>query len=108
MAHLLVPLVSKLKSMLMIQVHVKQTSSVEIERICNKADGNILETAAVSIRMHNGGPEQLVIFAVPRDGSSDWEVDVLKTKFQRAIQKDLNPLFKVSPIILSRTKYQSD
>ncbi|CAA6662868.1 unnamed protein product [Spirodela intermedia] len=73
-----------------------KTSSVEIERICNRADANILETAAVSVRMHNGGPEQLVIFVVPKDRSSDWEAGVLETKFQRAIRANLNPLFKVS------------
>ena len=77
---------------------------MEIERVCNKADANVLETAAVSIRMHNSGPEQLVIFFVLRDASVDRDVDFLKTKFQRSIQKDLNPLFKVYSVNLCCSK----
>uniref|UniRef100_A0A0E0GV75 4-coumarate--CoA ligase n=1 Tax=Oryza nivara TaxID=4536 RepID=A0A0E0GV75_ORYNI len=74
----------------------KQTSSVEIERICNRADEALLETAAVSIKPAGGGPEQLAILAVLKDRSPPCDANVLKSKFQRAIQKNLNPLFKVS------------
>eukprot|EP00262_Sarcandra_glabra_P020110 TRINITY_DN7908_c0_g1_i1.p1 TRINITY_DN7908_c0_g1~~TRINITY_DN7908_c0_g1_i1.p1 ORF type:complete len:115 (-),score=22.78 TRINITY_DN7908_c0_g1_i1:155-499(-) len=72
-----------------------QTSSVEIECVCNKADDNILETAAISITPVAGGPEQLVILVVLKNGTKH-EPDLLKAKFSRAIQSDLNPLFKVS------------
>ncbi|XP_077211884.1 acyl-activating enzyme 18 [Tasmannia lanceolata] len=72
-----------------------KTSSVEIERVCDRADENILETAAVSIKSGSGGPEQLVILAVLKKGSN-CEPDQLKIKFSRAIQRNLNPLFKVS------------
>jgi hypothetical protein len=73
-----------------------QTSSVEIERVCNRADDGLLETAAVSIKPTEGGPEQLAILAVLKDRPSSYDVNLLKSKFQRAIQKNLNPLFKVS------------
>lgn len=73
-----------------------QTSSVEIERVCNRADEGLLETAAVSIKPAGGGPEQLAILAVLKDRSMSCDVNLLKSKFQKAIQKNLNPLFKVT------------
>ncbi|OAY70792.1 putative acyl-activating enzyme 18, peroxisomal, partial [Ananas comosus] len=73
-----------------------KTSSLEIERVCNRADESVLETAAVSIKSSNGGPEQLVILAVLNKRSAECDPNLLKAKFQRAIQKNLNPLFKVS------------
>ncbi|KAJ0982762.1 hypothetical protein J5N97_011017 [Dioscorea zingiberensis] len=73
-----------------------KTSAVEIERVCNRADGDVLETAAISTRKGTGGPEQLVVIVVLKDGSSNGNPDQLRAKFQRAIQKNLNPLFKVS------------
>ncbi|CAN6322242.1 unnamed protein product [Urochloa humidicola] len=73
-----------------------KTSSVEIERVCNRADEGLLETAAVSIKPAGGGPEHLAILAVLKDRSAQYDANLLKSKFQRAIQKNLNPLFKVS------------
>ncbi|KAM1472451.1 hypothetical protein ACFX13_029405 [Malus domestica] len=72
-----------------------KTSSVEIERVCDRADESILETAAVSVAPKSGGPEQLIIFVVLKKGY-DSEPDELKKKFSKAIQSNLNPLFKVS------------
>ncbi|XBH95699.1 hypothetical protein VPH35_086218 [Triticum aestivum] len=74
----------------------EQTSSVEIERVCNGADEGLLETAAVSVKPPGGGPEQLAILAVLKDRSATYDANLLKGKFQRAIQRNLNPLFKVS------------
>lgn len=74
-----------------------QTSSVEIEQVSNHADESILETAAVSVSPPGGGPEQLYIFVVLKDGVSR-KPDALKDKFSRAIQLELNPLFKVSSV----------
>ncbi|WVZ60932.1 hypothetical protein U9M48_010886 [Paspalum notatum var. saurae] len=73
-----------------------KTSSVEIERVCNRADEGLLETAAVSIKPVGRGPEHLAILAVLKDRSAQYDINLLKSKFQRAIQKNLNPLFKVS------------
>ncbi|KAI4381276.1 hypothetical protein MLD38_007364 [Melastoma candidum] len=71
-----------------------KTSSVEIERVCNKADESVLETAAISVLPVTGGPEQLVILVVLKKGHNA-APEKLKSKFSRAIQADLNPLFKV-------------
>jgi len=72
-----------------------QTSSVEIERVCNRADECLLETATVSIKPSGEGPEHLAILAVLKDRSAQYDVNLLKRKFQTTIQKNLNPLFKV-------------
>lgn len=74
---------------------ITQTSSIEIERVCDQADECISETAAVSLTPPNGGPELLVIFAVLKEGFMKQSEEELKLKFSRTIQKDLNPLFKV-------------
>ncbi|GLT74244.1 hypothetical protein SLA2020_460510 [Shorea laevis] len=72
-----------------------KTSSIEIERICDQADEGIMETAAISVTPSDGGPELLAIFAVLKQGF-DHQPDKLKTIFSKAIQRNLNPLFKVS------------
>ncbi|CAI8618643.1 unnamed protein product [Vicia faba] len=72
-----------------------KTSSVEIERVCDRADECILETAAVGVATANRGPEQLVIFVVLKKGYNS-NAETLRTKFSKAIQSNLNPLFKVS------------
>ncbi|XP_027345286.1 probable acyl-activating enzyme 18, peroxisomal isoform X2 [Abrus precatorius] len=72
-----------------------KTSSVEIERVCDRADECILETAAVSVGTANRGPEQLVVFVVLKEGYNS-NAETLKLKFTKAIQSNLNPLFKVS------------
>ncbi|CAL0329664.1 unnamed protein product [Lupinus luteus] len=71
-----------------------KTSSLEIERVCDRADECISETAAISVALGNGGPEQLVILAVLKNGYNS-NADTLKKKFSKAIQSNLNPLFKV-------------
>ncbi|KAJ4760573.1 Acetyl-coenzyme A synthetase [Rhynchospora pubera] len=73
-----------------------KTSSVEIERACSTADESVQETAALSIKERSGGPDQLVILVVLKDKSAHYDVDLLKRKLQKAIQNNLNPLFKVS------------
>nr|KYP45727.1 Acetyl-coenzyme A synthetase 1 [Cajanus cajan] len=72
-----------------------KTSSVEIERVCDGADECLLETAAVGVATANRGPEQLVIFVVLKKGYNS-NAETLKMKFTKAIQSNLNPLFKVS------------
>lgn len=71
-----------------------QTSSVEIERVCDQADRSILETAAVSVAPPDGGPEQLVIFVVLKKGYHH-QPEKLKMVLSRSVQSNLNPLFKV-------------
>lgn len=71
-------------------------SSLEIERICNAADENILETAAVGVPPTGGGPEKLVIAVVFKDSDNlERNLDKLMISFNTALQRKLNPLFKV-------------
>ncbi|KAJ6964811.1 acyl-activating enzyme 18 [Populus alba x Populus x berolinensis] len=74
-----------------------KTSSVEIERVCDRAEESIMETAAISVAPVDGGPELLVIFVVLKKGF-DGEPDKLKMKFSKAIQNNLNPLFKLTGV----------
>lgn len=71
-------------------------SSVEIERICNAVDTNILETAAIGVPPPNGGPERLMIAVVFKNSDeSPNDLKNLAASFNSALQKKLNPLFKV-------------
>ncbi|CAI9107084.1 OLC1v1006366C1 [Oldenlandia corymbosa var. corymbosa] len=72
-----------------------KASSFEIERVCNRVDDGILETAAVSSPPPDGGPERLAIFIVLKEGINSTPEE-LRMKLSRAIQTNLNPLFKVS------------
>ncbi|GMY15417.1 probable acyl-activating enzyme 17, peroxisomal [Fagus crenata] len=77
-----------------------KVSSVEIERICNAADNNVLETAAVGVPPPGGGPEQLVIAVVFKDSESNKaDLNQLRISFNSAVQKKLNPLFRVSQVV---------
>jgi acyl-coenzyme A synthetase/AMP-(fatty) acid ligase len=77
-----------------------KVSSVEIERICNVVDDTILETAAIGVPPLGGGPERLVVVVVFKDqnGSSP-DLIKLKASLNSALQKSLNPLFKVSRVV---------
>ncbi|XP_057517395.1 probable acyl-activating enzyme 17, peroxisomal [Amaranthus tricolor] len=77
-----------------------KVSSIEIERICNRVDSSILETAAIGVPPPDGGPEQLVIAVIFKDASKSMPgLNELKTSFNSALQKQLNPLFRVSRIV---------
>ncbi|KAJ6759693.1 ACYL-ACTIVATING ENZYME 17 PEROXISOMAL-RELATED [Salix purpurea] len=72
-----------------------KVSSIEIERICNAVDSNVLETAAIGVPPPQGGPEQLVIAVVFKDSDdSTVDLDKLRISFNSAVQKKLNPLFQ--------------
>ncbi|EFJ20216.1 hypothetical protein SELMODRAFT_109501 [Selaginella moellendorffii] len=77
-----------------------KVSSVEIERICNAADQRVLETAAIGVSPTGGGPEKLCVIAVLKAEVTD-KTDIsseLKLRFNAAIQRKLNPLFKAIEI----------
>lgn len=75
---------------------------MEIERVCNAAHEDVLETAAVGVPPSGGGPEQLLIVVVLKEGASAISPEDLKKVFNKAIQAKLNPLFKVAHIALSQ------
>lgn len=79
-----------------------KVSSVEIERICDGVDEAILETAAIGVPPVGGGPEQLfvaVVFKGENLNSSEENLGRLKAAFNSALQKKLNPLFKVYVVV---------
>ncbi|KAK4749011.1 hypothetical protein SAY87_026460 [Trapa incisa] len=77
-----------------------KVSSVEIERICNLVDTKILETAAIGVPPPEGGPEQLVIVVVFKDADNPYsDLNKLKISFNSALQKKLNPLFRVFSVV---------
>lgn len=77
-----------------------KVSSVEIERICNAVSTDILETAAIGVPPLGGGPERLTVAVVFKDSDKPlMDLSNLAASFNSAIQKKLNPLFKVSEII---------
>ncbi|KAK9073268.1 hypothetical protein SSX86_007592 [Deinandra increscens subsp. villosa] len=77
-----------------------KVSSVEIERVCNSVDDKILETAAIGVTPDGGGPERLVIVVIFKDAiDSKPDLIGMKRSLNRALQKNLNPLFKVSDVV---------
>ncbi|KAJ4730998.1 Acetyl-coenzyme A synthetase [Rhynchospora pubera] len=77
-----------------------KVSSVELERIFNAVNGDVVETAAIGVPPSGGGPEQLVVAVVLKDQNQETEtLEKLKLEFNSALQKKLNPLFKVSSVI---------
>ncbi|XVF08849.1 hypothetical protein REPUB_Repub07fG0039400 [Reevesia pubescens] len=77
-----------------------KVSSVEIERICNAVDSSVLETAAIGVPPADGGPERLVIAVVFKDPeNSTVDLNQLRISFNSAVQKNLNPLFRVSHVV---------
>ena len=73
-----------------------KVSSVEIERVLNAVPG-VRETAAVAVSPPGGGPSTLWVFAVPRPECQD-DATALRGRFQEAIRKHLNPLFKIEQL----------
>lgn len=75
-----------------------KVSAAEIEQALNTVE-EICETAAIAISPLEGGPSQLVIYAVVTpDCHKDKEA--LNASLQVAIAQHLNPLFKIRNLIL--------
>jgi acetyl-CoA synthetase len=72
-------------------------SSTELEGAIEDIEG-IAEVAAVAVPPTTGGPERLIVFAVPVNDAID--ADALKAEMQQRIRTRLNPLFKVHEVVL--------
>jgi acetyl-CoA synthetase len=75
-----------------------KVSSAEIERVVGDVDG-VAETAAVAVPPQGGGPSRLVIYAVPEPGERP-DAERWRTQMQDAIKDHLNPLFKISDVVV--------
>jgi len=73
-----------------------KVSSVQIEEVINQLDF-IKESAAIAISPKNGGPSQLVIYAIVLPGNLSEEEQLKQAKL--IIRQRLNPLFKVEKLI---------
>jgi acetyl-CoA synthetase len=75
-----------------------KVSSAEIEQALNTVEG-ICETAAIAISPSEGGPSQLVVYAVVAPDVQK-HTAALKADLQNAIAQRLNPLFKIRDLVL--------
>jgi acetyl-CoA synthetase len=78
-----------------------KVSAAEIEQTLNTVAG-ICETAAIAVSPPDGGPSQLVIYAVvlPEVRSHPQQQATLQATLQAALKQQLNPLFKVHAVVV--------
>ena len=71
---------------------------MELERACVQGVPDIQEAAAAGVPSPGGGPEQLMLFVVPRNAGAASRNPKIKAQCQAAIRAKLNPLFKVDRV----------
>ena len=76
-----------------------KVGSSEIERLLNTLK-EVRETAAIAVSPPGGGPSQLVVYVVLNAESQDPTPDLLET-MQNAVRHRLNPLFKISDLVVT-------
>ena len=77
-----------------------KVSSLQIEEIAGSVEG-VRETAAIAVSPPAGGPDLLVVYAVPT-GRIDLDAEELRRAMQQAIRTKLNPLFKVHDVVVTQ------
>jgi acetyl-CoA synthetase len=77
-----------------------KVSSAEIERVLDGVAG-VRRTAAIAIEPEGGGPSELVIYVVVEDASEPHAA--LLARLQQAVKARLNPLFRISDLVLVDT-----
>ena len=73
-----------------------KVSSLQIESILNSLDC-VKESVAIAIHPFNGGPDKLVLYYVETKKVTK---SVALNKMQQLIKNELNPLFKISDVVL--------
>jgi len=76
-----------------------KVSSAEIERILLKNKG-VKDVAAIAINPKGGGPSLLVIYLVSDGEEKSKSKNEWISALQQAIKTDLNPLFKISDLVI--------
>ena len=76
-----------------------KVSSAEIEEVLNVVNG-IQETAAVAISPKDGGPSQLVIYAVLAASGAAPTKQELHATCQAELSQHLNPLFRIHDVVI--------
>lgn len=75
-----------------------KVSSAEIEEVLNVVS-EVQETAAVAVSPKDGGPSQLVIYAVLTTSETVPTKQELHTALQAVLSKHLNPLFRIHDVV---------
>ena len=75
-----------------------KVGSLELERVLETHPA-IGECAAVGVAPPDGGAEQLVVYVVP-SLRADFQHDQIKADLDRELSRSMNPLFKVSEVIV--------
>ena len=75
-----------------------KVGSLELERVL-EMHPHISECAAVGVAPPDGGAEQLVVYVVTNPGA-DVRTDEMKADLDRRLSRSMNPLFKVSEVIV--------
>ena len=76
-----------------------KVSSAEIEEVLNVV-GEVQETAAVAVSPKDGGPSQLVIYAVLTAPETAPTKQELHATFQTELSAHLNPLFRIHDVVV--------
>ncbi|MDE0469531.1 MAG: AMP-binding protein [Candidatus Poribacteria bacterium] len=76
-----------------------KVSSAEIEEVLNVVS-EVQETAAVAVSPKDGGPSQLVIYAVLTVSETAPTKQELHTTLQTALSAHLNPLFRIHEVVI--------
>ncbi len=76
-----------------------KVSSAEIEEVLNVVDG-IQETAAVAVSPKDGGPSQLIIYAVLAVSESQPTKQEIHNSLQAEISQHINPLFRIHDVVI--------
>ena len=76
-----------------------KVSSAQIEEVLN-AVSEVQETAAVAISPKDGGPSQLVIYAVLIQSEPAPTKQELHVALQTALSEHLNPLFRIHDVVI--------
>ncbi len=75
-----------------------KVSSADLEQAIGDV-GGVAEVAAVAVPPPGGGPDRLIVFAVPSGGKPD--AVMLRSIMQQSIRSRLNPLFKVHEVVIT-------
>ena len=76
-----------------------KVSSAEIEEVLNGVDG-IQETAAVAVSPKDGGPSQLVIYAILTASNAAVTKQEIHETLQAELSQRLNPLFRIHNVVI--------
>lgn len=75
-----------------------KVGSAEIERTVRTVPG-VAEAAAIAVAPEGGGPDSLVVFAVP-EGDEPPDPEALRDAMQDELRLHLNPLFKIREVVV--------